>query len=349
MEPSVGGSEPPRVRPLFVVGYALVLAVLTIAVSDFITGGVPVLPASLALLFLIPAEPVFYGVGMLLVRETVLRWRKGWFAVLLLGGALGLVTEGLFTKVLFAPESYAVVGPAGAYGSWLGVNWILAAEAFLFHGALTTAIPLFLIGRIFPRVERTPFAPGRKLWVLLGLFALVVATVYVFVPIPGSGSGPVPFAYSPAAAYVFLVFDAVVVLAYLAWRIPDSAVRPVHARPSVGPVAFGVLGLAFSGSLLLLAGLGPTFAPGPVFLMVGFVLLGLVSLVLLRRWLGQGDNTVPEAALVIGALLPYCVVAGFLTAMGDLGALPVAIALVALGIYSARRPAASPMPPAGAV
>jgi len=333
--------------------FAFVLMLISESITDFITGATPVLPAPLALFILIPVVPVFAGLGLVLVRETALRWRKGWLSVLLLGGALGLVREGLFDKVIFAPASFASVGYLGTYGHWLGVNWVLAVLSLLFEGPLSCAVPIFLVSRLFPRFDGVALLPGRMIWLGLAAFAVVVALVYVFVPPPTSTPlAPAAFVYSPPSVDVISVIVAVAACAYVAWRIPADALAPVAPHPRVGRAAAVLIGLGYSGGILLLGGPLPHIVPWPQVLILAMVLLALGTLLILRRWFGREDNTRHLAALVAGALIPYCITSIFLTAGGDFGALPIALALVALAIYAGRKrpaPGESPLrlpPPA---
>jgi hypothetical protein len=318
--------------------FVIVLMLISESITDFITGATPVLPGPLALFVLIPILPVFVGLGLVLVREAALRWHKGWISILLMGGALGLVREGLFDKVIFAPASFASVGYYGTYGHWLGVNWVLAALAFLSEAPLSCAIPIFLVSRLLPRFDRVALLPGPRIWLGLVSFGVVVALLYVFIPAPTTPPlAPKAFVYSPPLADVLVVIVAVVVCAFAAWRIPADALSPLAQRPGAGLTEAVVLGLVFSGGILLLGGPLAHVVPWPQLLILALVFLGLGTLFLVRRCFSREDNTSRLAGLVVGALIPYCIIAFFLTMGGDFGALPVAVALVALAVYVGRK------------
>src|SRR5579864_1868561 len=85
-----------------------------------LTPGIPeYLSASSQLTLLVLFPPVFflflaanlglYGSGVLLAREAMIRWKKGWASVFLLGVAYGIVEEGLDLWTLF----YSKAGPVG--------------------------------------------------------------------------------------------------------------------------------------------------------------------------------------------------------------------------------------------
>jgi hypothetical protein len=318
--------------------FVLALTFFGSSTTDFITGGILLTPGSIALTLLVPVEPAFVCGGLLLVRETVIRWHKGWVTTLLLGGALGLVWEGLFTKVIFGASHFASVGYLGIYGHWLGVNWVLAALAFVYHGSITVAVPIFLAERLFPSVGHRPLLRENRIWVWLGLFTAVVALEFIFIPLPGPPDlSPAAFVSSPSAVDVLLVLIAVVIVSAVAWKLPADALDMRADRPTVGLAAAGALGLAFSGGVLLLGGPGIYLVPWPLGILVGLALLSLGTLVLLGKWFGRERNDAHLAILVMGTLLPYCVTSAFLTFQGDFGALPVALFLVALALYVGRR------------
>jgi len=60
-----------------------------------------------------------YLPGALLIREAMIRWKKGWASVLLLGAAYGILEEGTALGTLFntAPVEYGS-GPASYGNGW---------------------------------------------------------------------------------------------------------------------------------------------------------------------------------------------------------------------------------------
>src|SRR2546428_13918727 len=49
----------------------------------------------------LPANLGLYGSGVILIREAMIRWKKGWASVFLLGVAYGIVEDGLDLWTLF--------------------------------------------------------------------------------------------------------------------------------------------------------------------------------------------------------------------------------------------------------
>jgi hypothetical protein len=85
----------------------LCLLILTPGIPEYLSG-------SSNMAFLVLNPPVFflflaanlalYGPGVILIREAKIRWNKGWASIFLLGGAYGIVEEGLALRTLFNPK-----------------------------------------------------------------------------------------------------------------------------------------------------------------------------------------------------------------------------------------------------
>src|SRR3989442_11288356 len=129
----------------------------------FLTPGIPEsLSASSQLTLLVISPLLFfglllanlglYGSGVILIREAMIRWKKGWASVFLLGVAYGIVEEGLALWTLFNPLAQPV-GVLGFYGHWLGVNWVWTVGLLIFHSVYSIGLPIFLFGLVFPEMK----------------------------------------------------------------------------------------------------------------------------------------------------------------------------------------------------
>ncbi|MGI0130082.1 MAG: hypothetical protein ACREEC_08050, partial [Thermoplasmata archaeon] len=105
--PAVRPTPFPTVVAFFRRDPVLLLLCFSPGIPEYLSGS-----SSVAVLLLAPG-PFFlwlglnlglYGPGVLLVREALVRWRKGWVAVLCLGAAYGLVEEGTALSTLFDPK-----------------------------------------------------------------------------------------------------------------------------------------------------------------------------------------------------------------------------------------------------
>src|SRR5207302_1555765 len=122
------GAHPNR-RPL------LALVLLSPVIAEMLSGSTPPIEwlNPIAVLFLI----WLYGAGVLVMRETAVRWKTGWPSILLLGAAYGIIEEGLAVKSFFDP-AWMDLGTLGWYGRWLDVNWVWAVWLTIFIDILLT-------------------------------------------------------------------------------------------------------------------------------------------------------------------------------------------------------------------
>ncbi|TLZ74149.1 MAG: hypothetical protein E6K08_10470 [Methanobacteriota archaeon] len=126
----------PYRRPL------LALILLSPVIAEMLSGSTPPLE------WLNPITPLLliwlYGSGVLVMRETAVRWKTGWPGILLLGAAYGIIEEGLAVKSFFDP-GWMDLGTLGWYGRWLDVNWVWAVWLTIYHAVVSIAIPIFLV------------------------------------------------------------------------------------------------------------------------------------------------------------------------------------------------------------
>src|SRR5881392_3729166 len=161
------GAHPNR-RPL------LALILLSPVIAEMLSGSTPPLEwlnpiAALLLIWL-------YGAGVLVMRETAVRWKTGWPSILLLGAAYGIIEEALAVKSFFDP-AWMDLGTLGWYGRWLDVNWVWAVWLTLYHAVVSIAIPIFLMEWIWPRVRGQPLT-GRRGYIT-AIALLAGATIFI--------------------------------------------------------------------------------------------------------------------------------------------------------------------------
>ncbi len=103
----------------------LVLALLTPGIPEYLSGSSSTTWLALnpiRFFFLLALNMGLYTAGVFLIREAMVRWRRGWASVFLLGFAYAIVEEGLALRTLYDPNS-PQVGSLGTCGHWMGVNW----------------------------------------------------------------------------------------------------------------------------------------------------------------------------------------------------------------------------------
>src|SRR5256712_6277336 len=111
---------------------------------------------------LLAANFGLYGSGVILIREAMIRWKRGWASVFLLGVAYGIVEEGIALWTLFNPLAQPV-GNLGFYGHWLGVNWVWTVGLLIFHSVYSIGLPIFLFGLVFPELKTKSLVSGTRL------------------------------------------------------------------------------------------------------------------------------------------------------------------------------------------
>jgi hypothetical protein len=143
----------------------LCLFFLTPGIVEYLSGSSPVyfLVLSPFYFFLqLALNAALYLPGALLIREAMIRWKKGWASVLLLGAAYGILEEGIALGTLFrmAPVEYGS-GPT-SYGQWLGVSWVWSVEAITLHMIYSAALPILLLGLALPSTRGKSLLGSRR-------------------------------------------------------------------------------------------------------------------------------------------------------------------------------------------
>lgn len=168
-----------RARPI------LVLLFFSPGLIEYLSGSSP-----LALVALNPTFFVFqllinvglYGPGVLLIREAMIRWMKGWATVLLLGVAYGILEEGVALSTMFNSLS----GPAasaglGTYGHFFGVDWVWALQISIVHALFSISIPIMLLGLALPETRGRSLLTGRGIMLALGVWGVEIPLLILLV------------------------------------------------------------------------------------------------------------------------------------------------------------------------
>jgi hypothetical protein len=302
---------------------ALILVGLSILIPELLTGSTPV--ASL----LNPLGDLFllglYGGGVLVIREVALRWNRGWAPVLLLGAAYGVVEEGLGTRTFF---DWVEIGRPnfGPYSHWAGVNWVWAGELTVFHSVFSIALPIALVGLLYPASRTQPFLSTRAIGWTFGAY-LLTATLMFFLY-------DRPFVLALALVAGCLVAIGLLVLA--AWKVPREWLQPRTGLPRISPRNALLLGAIFVwGFFLIFWG-----TPGPLkdpFLTVALGwAFSAVMLWALRASIGRSGNEAQVAYFSIGLLTFLLADAVLEEILGDLFVF-LAVALALLLIFRVHR------------
>jgi hypothetical protein len=294
-----------------------------------LTPGIPeYLSTSSALLALV-TNPIFfllqilinvgqYTGGALLIREAMIRWRKGWATGLLLALAYGITEEGLGDNTLFNSNRGAD-GVLGTFGHFAGVNWVWATAVLAFHVIYSIGLPILLLGLALPATRGRSLVGRRGILVALGSLTAATATETAIV------WGEFHFWMGPYLLVGSFVMIALLVVA--AYRAPRDLLAPRAVYPTARPWQVGAIGfLFFPIGFVLEYGFTSTAVPPAAIILVELIAFGgLFEFV--RRGIGTVQHDYLLVDLAFGFVL-WQAVFGFLLTLG----LPYTLPLIVLAV-----------------
>jgi hypothetical protein len=288
----------PRAVAFFRRHPVLLLLCLTPGIPEYLSGsssvaGLIVAPGVFFLFLLLNLG--LYGPGVLLVREALVRWRKGWLAALLLGGAYGLLEEGTALSTLFDPRA-SVVGGLGSYGHFDGVSWVWAIGVLGVHIVLSIGLPIVLLGLALPETRGRSLITGRQVPVVFGIWVLDLILLAL-----AAHYYPVGWSLELAAAVVAGG------LALAAYRLPAGLLDPTSALPRFRPRVAFVLGLLYFPVLLVVPAVGGDVRLPAVVTGVLDLAFAAALFLMVRRGIGRAHHESQMVALAFGAILPIMV------------------------------------------
>jgi len=326
------GTHPNR-RPL------LALVLLSPVIAEMLSG------SSAPLEWLNPAVPLLliwlYGSGVLVMRETAVRWKVGWPGILLLGAAYGIIEEGLAVKSFFDP-AWMDLGNLGWYGRWLDVNWVWAVWLTIYHAVVSIAVPIFLVDWIWPRTRGVAFTSRRGYIAAIGFLAS--ATIFI------------DLALTPYRPSVWHLLGALAAVAFLAWAAKTYATRLWDRLPSGtprSPRVYAIAGFVFIGCSFLIYGGGPALGVYPIITLWEGAIVLLAAMLLIRRTSGDPRWARQRFAFVGGVIGFLIALAFFLELAGwrGMGVVGAAFALLLVRSYlraPTHLPDEAPWPPSPA-
>lgn len=275
-----------------------------------LTPGIPeYLSASSQITLLVIFPPLFflflaanmglYGSGVILIREAMIRWKKGWASVFLLGVAYGIVEEGLDLWTLFYSQA-GPVGNLGFYGHWLGVNWVWTVGLLIFHSVYSIGLPIFLFGLVFPELKSKSLVSGSRLSVTV--FILILDSIFLFVFVSAIYSG-----YNPGGA--LLLFSGLVAATFvgLARKLPANLLKANPGQPRWSPRRFTFVGALLFPATLLAGGIAAGANLPPEIPMILDIVLAIFILTRAYKSMGSTNNQEQKVPLGIGLVFPIAV------------------------------------------
>lgn len=217
---------------------------------------------------------MLYGSGAILIRELVIRWKKGWPSLLLLGLAYGIYEEGLMVRSFFDP-GWMDLGQLSIYGRVGEVNWVWAGHLTIFHALVSIAASIAFVEILFPAKRAEPWIGRRGLtWNVLALAATL--------PL-GAWLNP----YETPDYLLGMCWLIIAVLTLAAWRTHAPVPAPRVTRVPPPPLFFAFAFLATLGQFFLIYVTAENNNPPFVVTMFLIALYDLLLLWLVRHWNGN--------------------------------------------------------------
>lgn len=282
------------------------LLLLTPGIPEYLSGS-----SAVSALLLNPALFVFqalanlglYGSGALLIREAKVRWNKGWGTVLLLGGAYGILEEGVALSTLFDPNA-GPVGSLGIYGHWLGVNWIWLAGIVPFHAIFSISLPIYLMGLALPETSGRSLVNGKRATITSAVLAV---DVLLLMAVVNHATG-----YWMGSTILIGSLASIAVMVWAARRAPADLLTLGAGNKAVSNRVLAAIGLSYFPAILLSEGLpqGAGVPPSVDFALVLLVQALYLVYLTRRSWPRRGT-----VSIALGLIIPIAVF-GFISQLG---------------------------------
>jgi len=272
----------------------LMLFFLSPTIGELLSGSAPPVEFFNPIGFLLLAS--LYGSGAILMRELTIRWRKGCVSLLLLGAAYGIIEEGLMVKSIFDPN-WPDLGFLGVFGRWMGVNWVWAEMLTIYHAVFSIAIPVLLVELAYPSRRRGRWVGNRALGGFILLLAGIVLLGFLALT-----------PYRPPIPQYFLAVLIVVLLIFLAWKLPSDWGSHGSARLPK-PVHLWAIGFLGGIGFFFIFWAVPYLLPLPsgVMLLGGSLVLGFLAFLKRLNW--KEDSDLHRFALASGGLSLFILLA----------------------------------------
>jgi hypothetical protein len=266
---------------------AIVLSVLALAIPEIIMGSTPVSRADQWLF-----EFLFYGSGVLLIREIIIKFKLGWASVIILGLAFGLTEEGLLLQSVFNPGFLNLDLSFGRVG---GVNWVWAQFIVGYHALFSISIPVFLAELIFRKRQNLPWLSKVWFWIICVVFAFSSLSFYLIFHNMSD--------FKTTPSHYLIALAIIIVLVLIAFRIRINQQVKTESKPYLSVVT-GLI--AFIGSFMWLYGIRLVFTKGGGFMPWVIQLFGLVALIvfvaILTRWSKWKWGVLNQFSILCGGL-----------------------------------------------
>jgi hypothetical protein len=269
------------------IGPVLVLFFLSPLIAELLSGSTPASRAE-QLIF----ESVFYGPAALLIREFVRRYKLGWFSIILLGFAFGIIEECLLLQSAFNPHflNYDI-----SFGRLWGVNWVWSEIIITNHAIWSITLPVLFAELIFPGRKSQPWLNKTGIGILVILFLLSSYGFYnTFYKMSGFTTSWVHYTIAGILAAGIIL---------IAIKLPVKPLVKYHIKkPSA--ILIGIISFLVSSFWLNLLSLVFKKESGVPAWLVGLsgIILVSVMLLLIIGWINGKWDDIHRFSLACGAL-----------------------------------------------
>jgi hypothetical protein len=233
-----------------------------------------------------------YGIPVLLIRETALRWRLGAPGLCALGLIYGIYNEGLWAKTFLLTQHMPVHEFEG-YGVIAGIALPWALTISLWHALYAVVFPLTIVVYLCPKDRELPWLGRKTYYALLALIADLAMLPFFAAGKPPQGAP----AGTVTQLGLYVAVSAALVLAAVALVVPIFL-----AQKKVAPGGFYLYMAAAAALVFLLLHVIKGRKSRMIFSLGGILGMALFVLVI-GAASGSIDRCVSSAAFIVWAVV----------------------------------------------
>jgi hypothetical protein len=285
-------------RPRF-AGPIWTLLLLSPFIAELLSGA-----TRTSVLFVYVPEVMVWGVGALLARELVRRWRGGGVSLLSLGLALSIAEEFIIQQTSLAPLPFP--GSHPEYGRVWGINLVYFLFMLGFESVWVVVVPVQVTELFFPDRRESPWL--RKRGAVVSCIVFLIGCRIAWYGWTQQALKRMHVApYHPATGYFFAGFAAIGLLIGLAYLLRGIARPSPGDRRKTAPAWLGGF-VAFVMGASWFELIGQNFVPKPVqpfWIAVGAGLgWAILALILFVSWSSRPSwRELHRFAAAVGATL----------------------------------------------
>jgi hypothetical protein len=243
----------------------------------------------ISFIYVLIPEIMVWGVGALLCRELVRRWRAGGVSLLMLGLALSIAEEFIIQQTSIAPLPFPGAD-AGLDRVW-GINWLYLLFMLGFESVWVVLIPVQFTELIFPAHRDQSWLRKRGLIACCVTFVVGARIAWYGWTQQARPRLHAP-AYHPPIALLLLGLTTIALLVVMAYRMRAFGHGcGIETRRAAGPWLVGIVTFVLGGAWFELITL--IFVPRPQLPhwlpLVAGVVWALLAFALVGYWSAAGN------------------------------------------------------------